>query len=44
MDTRFNKGGSHPASKIGARREHPKVQMEHQITSPFGMELARREE
>jgi hypothetical protein len=44
MDTRFSKGGSHPASRIGVGREHPKVQMEHQRTSPFGMELARREE
>jgi hypothetical protein len=44
MDTRFSKGGSHPTSRIGAGREHPKVQMEHQRTSPFGMELAKTEE
>jgi hypothetical protein len=44
MDTRFNKGGPHPMSRIGAGREHPKRQMEHQITAPLGMELARREE
>ncbi len=44
MDTRNRKGRPHPAPRIGARREYPKIQMVHQGTTTPGVELARRKE